>query len=100
MFQSGNGFQFHFQFPGGHDGGQDGRRKGSIRTEEFFRKILPGSHERPYLIYFYHDFCWECGRMDEIWREIEQVCVCMRMHMRAYVCAYVCVCVCASVCVT
>ena len=76
FFQSsggGGGFQFHFHFPGGGGGGGASRRDDSVSYGAFFDRILPESHHRPYLIYFFHDFCLECMRVDSVWQELKQV---------------------------
>lgn len=76
VFQSGQGFQFHFHFPGnGGGGGRGGSARGqdSISSREFFEEVVPGSHRKPYLLYFYHDFCFECVRVDAIWGELRNV---------------------------
>ena len=70
VFQSGNGFQFHFQFPGRGSGRQ---RDDTISFREFSREIVPGSNRKPYLIYFYSDFCFECMRVDSVWAELKNV---------------------------
>ena len=70
VFQSGNGFQFHFQFPGGGSGRQ---RDNSISYRDFTGNILPESYRKPYLLYFYSDFCFECMRVDNVWIQAKNV---------------------------
>ena len=72
VFQSGQGFQFHFHFPGGGGAGSE-RGQDSIGKNEFFDRVLPDSHRKPYLLYFHHDFCFECVHVDRIWRDLKSV---------------------------
>ena len=75
VFQSGGGgggFQFHFQFPGR---GGHARRDDSINSGVFFDRVLPESHHKPYLMYFYHDFCFECMRVESVWNSLKEVSV-------------------------
>ena len=81
VFQSGNGFQFHFRFPGG---GGSTRKDDSITAGMFFDQVLPKSDRTPYLIYFYHEFCFECMGVDNVWAELKRVshiCICCKYEV-------------------
>ena len=67
VFQSGN--TFHFRF---NTGGPRQRGDG-VTTSAFFSSILPGSHHKPYLLNFYHDFCLQCVDVERIWQELKDV---------------------------
>ncbi len=70
VFQSGNGFQFHFNFPGGGSGKQ---RDDAIGFQDFSGSILPGSYRKPYLLYFHSELCFECMRVDNVWTQLKNV---------------------------
>ena len=67
VFQSGN--TFHFQF---NMGGSQQRSDG-ISTKAFFNTILPGSHHKPYLLNFHHEFCMQCIHVERVWEELRNV---------------------------
>lgn len=40
------------------------------RLRSYDTKILPDSYNRPYLLYAYSDFCYQCMRVEMIWDRI------------------------------
>ena len=70
VFQSGN--FFHFQFvPPGPQHHSDG-----VTEERFFNHLLPDSEVKPHLLYFYHDWCFQCAEIHHLWEEVKDVSVC------------------------
>ena len=67
LFQAGN--TFHFRF---NTGGPRQRGDG-VTTNAFFSSILPGSHHKPYLLNFYHDFCMQCVDVERVWQDLKNV---------------------------
>ena len=67
VFQAGN--TFHFQF---NMGGPQQRSDG-VSTKAFFDTILPGSHHKPFLLNFHHEFCMQCMNVERIWEELRNV---------------------------
>ncbi len=54
-------------------GGGPRRRDDSIVDNDFFDRLLPGSHKKIYLLYFYHEFCVQCMGVDQLWHELGKV---------------------------
>ena len=67
IFRSGSSFQFRFFT------GSSWQRQDLVTTNHFFDTILPGSHEKPYLLNFFHDLCLQCGDLEPIWEELRKV---------------------------
>ena len=45
-----------------------------INSDVFFNTVLPASHSKPYLLYFYSDFdCFLCLNMDTVWDRMKKV---------------------------
>lgn len=45
-----------------------------IHSDFFFDTVLPTSHAKPYLLYFYSDYdCFLCLNMDTIWNRLKKV---------------------------
>lgn len=45
-----------------------------INSDFFFNTVLPASHSKPYLLYFYSDFdCFLCLSMDTVWERAKKV---------------------------
>ncbi|KAL5491376.1 hypothetical protein EMCRGX_G016655 [Ephydatia muelleri] len=67
VFQSGN--FFHFQFvPPGPQHHSDG-----VTEERFFNHLLPDSEVKPHLLYFYHDWCFQCAEIHHLWEEVKDL---------------------------
>ena len=49
------------------DGGPRIFYKQSITSKAYWNRVLPKSHEKPYLILFYSDWCFTCQRVEPIW---------------------------------
>ena len=67
MFQSGNVFHFHFVPPGPqhhYDGATE---------DGFFNQILPESEHKPHLLYFYHEWCFQCPEIHQRWEGMKGV---------------------------
>ena len=48
-------------------------REDGIMAEDFFDRVLPGSHKKLYLLYFFNEFCIQCMGVDQIWAELSNV---------------------------
>ena len=71
-FHAGHGHTFTFSFNPFHHHSQH-QAGFDINNKFFFDKILPGSSKQPYLILFYHNFCFNCGEVQMTWENIRQV---------------------------
>ena len=68
VFQRGN--VFHFQF-----NRADVHRADSVTTQAFFNRILPESDHRLFLLFFYHDLCFQCAEVERAWAGLRSVSV-------------------------
>lgn len=44
-----------------------------VNSMQFMETIIPDSYNKPYLIYYYHDFCSRCPQYTEKWEELRKV---------------------------
>lgn len=45
-----------------------------ISSDFFFNTVLPDSHSKPYLLYFFSEFdCFLCLNMDTVWDRVKKV---------------------------
>ena len=68
FFQSGNGF-FHF----GGFGGAQPLREDTITKHYFKTVVLPQSRRKVWLLYFFGEFCFQCGEVSRVWDELKTV---------------------------
>ncbi|CAI8008968.1 DnaJ homolog subfamily C member 16 [Geodia barretti] len=66
FFQTGDGF-FHF----GGFGHTTQPREDTVTTHYFENVVLPESSSRLWLLYFFGDFCFQCGEVSKIWDELK-----------------------------
>ena len=67
VFQSGNFFHFQFVPPGPQ------HRSDGATEESFLNHILPDSERKPHLLYFYHDWCFQCAEVHHQWEGMKDV---------------------------
>ena len=44
-----------------------------INSKQFMESIISDSYNKPYLVYYYHDFCRKCPQYTEKWEELRKV---------------------------
>ena len=51
-----------------------GHRGDTINIQQYKNRIIPESYHKPFLIYFYHDFCLPCLQVSQTWDQLKKVC--------------------------
>ena len=64
--QDGSFTMFHKNFFTGH-------HRNTINTHQYRAHIIPQSYHKPFLMYFYHDFCLPCIHVSSIWDQLKKV---------------------------
>ena len=82
VFVGGFGFDGFFEsefFGSGPFGGGGSNRadpglyqKQSITAHQYYNTIVPDSHQKPFLIMFYSDWCFTCLRVEPIWAKLTE----------------------------
>jgi len=62
--------KFYFHFPNVH-------RSDNINIQYYKDHVIPDSYNKPYLLYFYHDFCPSCVNVWRVWDQLKSVRVCV-----------------------
>ncbi|XP_013386220.1 dnaJ homolog subfamily C member 16, partial [Lingula anatina] len=69
FFQGG---AFNFQFDFGGQGGGSFSQKYRLTLRAYESRAMPESHSKPFLIYGYGDFCFNCMRLEPLWEKAVQ----------------------------
>lgn len=50
-----------------------GHRGDTINMQQYKEHVIPQSYRRPFLLYFYHDFCLPCLQVSQLWDQLKKV---------------------------